>query len=413
MFQTMQMAPPDAILGLTEAFKKDTNPNKINLSVGVYQDSSGKTPILAVVKEAEKRLLSDELNKSYLGIDGLPEYGVQVRTMLFGENHPIISGRRAVTAQTPGGTGALRVAADFLKQKLGASRIWCSKPTWANHPSVFQAAGLEVDTYPYLDQAGTGLDYEAMIAGLKKIPAGDAICLHACCHNPTGVDPTTNQWREIGQILQQQGVLPLVDFAYQGFAEGLEEDAGGLRMMAEQCPEMLVCSSFSKNFGLYGERVGAMTAVTETEEAAQIVLSNVKTCIRTNYSNPPKHGGAIVATVLGDAQLRAKWVVELAEMRESYPEDAPAVRRYLEGQGSRSRFFIHPATARHVLLLGIDARSRRCAAERVFDLYRRQRPYQCRGHDRGKHGHAVRGDQGRPVRSAVNRSCQAFRRFAR
>jgi aspartate/tyrosine/aromatic aminotransferase len=316
MFQTMEMAPPDAILGLTEAFKQDTNPNKINLSVGVYQDSSGKTPILEVVKEAEARLLNEELNKSYLGIDGLPAYGAQVRAMLFGEEHPLVTANRAVTAQTPGGTGALRVAADFLKQKVGTGRIWCSKPTWANHPSVFKAAGLQVETYPYLDQSGTRLDFDAMISAVKRIPAGDAICLHACCHNPTGVDPSVNQWREIGEVVQQQGVLPLVDFAYQGFADGLEEDASGLRMLTELCPEMLICSSFSKNFGLYGERVGAMTAVADSEEAARVVLSHVKICIRTNYSNPPKHGGAIVATVLNDVELRAKWVVELAEMRE-------------------------------------------------------------------------------------------------
>jgi aspartate/tyrosine/aromatic aminotransferase len=316
MFQTMEMAPPDAILGLTEAFKKDTNPNKINLSVGVYQDSSGKTPILDVVKQAEIRLLDEEANKSYLGIDGLPAYGAQVQAMLFGEGHPLVTAHRAVTAQTPGGTGALRVAADFLQQKVGVGRIWCSKPTWANHPSVFKAAGLEVDTYPYLDQAGTGLDFDAMMSGIQRIPAGDAICLHACCHNPTGVDPTQNQWREIGQLLTRQGILPLVDFAYQGFGDGLEEDASGLRMLAELCPEMLICSSFSKNFGLYGERVGAMTAVADSAEAAQVVLSHVKICIRTNYSNPPKHGGAIVSTVLNDDQLRAKWGVELGEMRQ-------------------------------------------------------------------------------------------------
>jgi aspartate/tyrosine/aromatic aminotransferase len=316
MFQTMEMAPPDAILGLTEAFKKDTNPNKINLSVGVYQDSSGKTPILDVVKQAETRLLKDEANKSYLGIDGLPEYGAQVRQLLFGASHPLLAAERAVTAQTPGGTGALRVAADFLKQRVGVDRIWCSKPTWANHPSVFKAAGLDVDSYPYLDEAGTGLDFEAMMSAINGIPAGDAICLHACCHNPTGVDPSVNQWREIGERLQQRGVLPLVDFAYQGFAEGLEEDAAGLRMLAELCPEMLICSSFSKNFGLYGERVGAMTAVADSADAARIVLSHVKICIRTNYSNPPKHGGAIVATVLADDQLRAKWIVELGEMRQ-------------------------------------------------------------------------------------------------
>ncbi len=316
MFETLQMAPPDAILGLTEAFKKDPHPLKINLSVGVYQDAEGKTPILSVVREAEKRLLAEETSKSYLGIDGLPEYASQVRDLVFGANHEIVKQQRAVTAQTPGGTGALRVAADFLKQKVGCTRIWCSNPTWANHPSVFQAAGLDVQDYPYIDASGTGLDFDAMMSTLGSIPAGDAICLHACCHNPTGIDPTAEQWKQLGTVLRQRGVMPLVDFAYQGFAEGLEEDATGLKSLLEVTPEALVCSSFSKNFGLYGERVGAMTLVADSADAAQKGLSHVKTCIRTNYSNPPKHGGAIVATVLGDAALRSVWTQDVAAMRD-------------------------------------------------------------------------------------------------
>jgi aspartate/tyrosine/aromatic aminotransferase len=316
MFETLQMAPPDAILGLTEAFKKDPNPDKINLSVGVYKDAQGTTPILEVVKEAEKRLLAEETNKSYLGIDGLPEYGQQVRELLFGSNHEIVAQGRAVTAQAPGGTGALRVAADFLKQKLSRTRIWCSTPTWANHPNVFRAAGLEVDSYSYIDEAGTGLDFDAMLDALGKIPAGDAICLHACCHNPTGIDPTVEQWKELGQVLERQGVLPLVDFAYQGFAEGLQPDAAALKQLLAITPEALICSSFSKNFGLYGERVGALTLVARSAEEAQIGLSHIKLCIRTNYSNPPKHGGAIVTTVLSDPQLRNQWSDEVALMRD-------------------------------------------------------------------------------------------------
>lgn len=316
MFEKLQMAPPDPILGLSEAFKKDAHPHKINLSVGVYQDASGKTPILETVKEAERRLLADETNKGYLGIDGLPEYGRHVREMLFGADHDIVVRKRGVTAQTPGGTGALRVAADFIAQKLKGHKIWVSNPTWANHPSIFEAAGLQVGNYPYLDAAGTGLDFAALTQALQQIPAGDAICLHASCHNPTGIDPTVEQWKQIGQILQQRQILPLVDFAYQGFAEGIDEDRAGLVALAEACPELLVCSSFSKNFGLYCERVGAMTLVAPSEEAAQIGLSHVKICIRTNYSNPPKHGGAIVAQVLSSPDLRAKWVLEVSGMRE-------------------------------------------------------------------------------------------------
>ena len=237
MFETLQMAPPDAILGLTEAFKKDPHPQKINLSVGVYQDASGKTPIMNVVREAEKRMVAEETTKSYLAIDGLPEYGRFVRELLLGPGHEIVTSQRAVTAQTPGGTGALRVAADFLQQKVGAKRIWCSKPTWANHPNVFQAAGLQVETYPYIDAAGTGLDFDAMMSALANIPTGDAVCLHACCHNPTGIDPTVEQWKQIGATLQQRGVLPLVDFAYQGLAQGLEDDAQGLKALLQVAPK--------------------------------------------------------------------------------------------------------------------------------------------------------------------------------
>jgi aspartate/tyrosine/aromatic aminotransferase len=315
MYEKLQMAPPDPILGLTEAFKQDANPQKINLSVGVYQDANGRTPVLQVVKEAEKRLLEEETNKSYLGIDGLPEYGRHVRELLFGADSAILAEGRAVTAQTPGGTGALRVAADFFQQKLGGRRIWVSHPTWANHPGIFQAAGLQVETYPYMDAAGTGLDFDALLAALQQIPAGDAICLHASCHNPSGIDPTVGQWRQIGEVLQKRQVMPLIDFAYQGFAEGVAEDRAGLLALAGSCPEMLICSSFSKNFGLYGERVGALTLVATSPEAARIGASHVKICIRTNYSNPPKHGGAIVAQVLNDPELRTRWLDEVALMR--------------------------------------------------------------------------------------------------
>lgn len=316
MFETLQMAPPDAILGLTEAYKKDSNPRKINLSVGVYKDAEGNTPILNVVKEAEKRLLSEETQKSYLGMDGLAPFGRHVRELLFGGGHELAAGERAVTVQAPGGTGALRVAADFLKQKLGRGRVWCSDPTWANHHGVFKAAGLEVNSYSYINAAGTGLDFDAMQDALKTIPEGDAVCLHACCHNPTGIDPTVAQWERVGEILDKRHLLPIVDFAYQGFAEGLDEDAAGLRRLLETTPEALICSSFSKNFGLYGERVGALTLVARSGDHARAGLSHIKLCVRTNYSNPPKHGAAIVATVLDDPTLCDEWVREVAVMRE-------------------------------------------------------------------------------------------------
>ena len=316
MFETLLAAPPDPILGLGEAFKKDPNPAKINLSVGVYKDEQGNTPILPSVKEAEQRLLTREKSKGYLSIEGLADYGARVQELLFAAGHEILSTGRAVTAQTPGGTGSLRVAGDFLKKHFPAAKVWCSKPTWANHPAIFSAAGQQVESYAYIDAAGQGLDFEALLASLAKIPAGDVVLLHACCHNPTGIDPTPTQWRKISEVVAERKLLPLVDFAYQGFGEGLAEDAGGLRELAQRNPEFLVCSSFSKNFGLYSERVGALTLVAATADAAQRALSQVRIAVRVNYSNPPQHGGAIVAAVLGDADLRRQWENEVAAMRQ-------------------------------------------------------------------------------------------------
>jgi aspartate/tyrosine/aromatic aminotransferase len=316
MFESLPQAPPDAILGLMDAFKRDPNPNKINLSVGVYKDEAGNTPILQCVKEAERRLLESENSKGYLSIEGHPEYDRLVPELLFGSGHEVLQTKRAVTAQTPGGTGSLRVAADFLKKHFPAAKVWVSKPTWANHTAIFTAAGQQVDQYAYIDAAGRGLDFAAMKAALSQIPRGDIVLLHACCHNPTGIDPTPDEWRQIAKIVNERQILPLVDFAYQGFGDGIQEDAAGLRELTQPGRELLVCSSFSKNFGLYGERVGALTVVTTTEEAAQRTLSQVRISVRTNYSNPPAHGAAIVATVLGDSQLRKRWEQELAAMRD-------------------------------------------------------------------------------------------------
>lgn len=315
MFETFEMAPPDAILGLTEAFKKDPNPHKINLTAGVYKDAAGQTPILESVKEAERRLLDQQQSKGYLAIDGMPEFGRQVRELLFGADHEALQTGRAVTVQTPGGTGALRVAADLLKRKLDRARIWCSKPTWVNHPKVFAAADRTVESYDYIDPSGTQLDFDALLSSLEKIPAGDVVLLHACCHNPTGIDPTVPQWQQIADVVQRRQLLPLIDIAYQGFSEGLDEDARGLRELLRPGTEAMICSSFSKNFSLYAERVGALTLVAGSAEAVQAALSHAKICVRTNYSNPPQHGAAIVSTILADPDLRSRWEVELGEMR--------------------------------------------------------------------------------------------------
>jgi aspartate/tyrosine/aromatic aminotransferase len=316
MFEQLTPAPPDAILGLTEAFRKDPNPKKVNLGVGVYKDATGNTPVLATVKEAEKRLLQSETSKTYLPIDGSPAFNNATQTLLFGADHEILRSKRAATAQAPGGTGALRMAADTIAKLMKGATVWISNPTWPNHPSVFQSAGLAVKSYPYFDAKTNDLDFDAMMATLGEIPAGDVVVLHGACHNPTGVDLTPAQWQAVAKVVAERKLLPLVDFAYQGFAEGLTEDAVGLHTVAKTGIDLLVANSYSKNFGLYNERIGALTMVAQNEESAQTLLSHVKQAIRANFSNPPAHGGAIVATVLNDPQLRAQWEREVGEMRD-------------------------------------------------------------------------------------------------
>lgn len=314
MFESLTAAPPDPILGLSEAFRKDNRHEKINLTIGVYQDESGVTPILECVKEAEERLLKSESSKGYLGIGGLADFGQQVRELVLGD---CVAPARVTTAQTPGGTGALRIAGDFLAAGLPNGRIWCSQPTWPNHRAIFPAAGLQVCDFPYLAADKRSLHFSAMMESLEReLKAGDIVCLHGCCHNPTGVDPTADQWQQIAEMTAQRGALPLLDFAYQGFGKGLSEDRVGLKAIASQHEEFLVCSSYSKNFGLYSERVGSLMVVAASEDASGAVNSRVKQAIRCNYSNPPRHGGAIVATVLGDPDLRREWEGELAAMRE-------------------------------------------------------------------------------------------------
>jgi aspartate/tyrosine/aromatic aminotransferase len=316
MFEKLDMAPPDAILGLTEAFKKDPNPDKINLGVGVYKDAENQTPVLDCVKEAEKRILDGENSKSYLPIPGAPEFAEAVQQLLLGGKHEIVASGRAVTAHTPGGTGALRVAGDFIHRMFPNAAIWLSDPTWANHAAVFQAAGLSVKKYPYYDTKNACLAFDAMMDGLRQVTPGDVVLLHGCCHNPSGMDPDPDQWEAIARQVRAQKALPLLDFAYQGFGDGLDEDARGLRALSTAGGEMIVCSSFSKNFGLYKERTGALTLVGMDADAAAKAFSHIKKCIRSNYSNPPAHGGQIVTAVLADAGLRALWEKELGVMRD-------------------------------------------------------------------------------------------------
>jgi aspartate/tyrosine/aromatic aminotransferase len=338
MFKNLEMAPPDPILGLTDAFNEDPNPRKINLGVGVYKDASGKTPVMNTVKKAEERILRRENTKNYLPIGGSPEFGGAVQTLLFPVGDEIVQQKRALTAQTPGGTAALRVAADFLKTVGKKNRIWVSEPTWPNHSQVFRAAGLEVSTYPYYDAANRSLDGDSMIQALGRVPEGDVLLLHGCCHNPTGADPDPDQWKEISSVAASRRLILLVDLAYQGLGQGLEEDAAGIRVLCGSPRDILIASSFSKNFGLYRERVGALTLVSDSAETTARAFSHVKATIRANYSNPPSHGGAIVATILNDPELRAEWEGEVRQIRDRIRDMRLLFANTLKAKGVRQDF---------------------------------------------------------------------------
>ncbi|QMT30818.1 amino acid aminotransferase [Alysiella filiformis] len=315
-FDKIQAAPADPILGLGEAFKAETRPEKVNLGIGIYKNAQGETPIPRAVKAAETRLLAEEKTKNYLTIDGVAAYNAATQAMLFGENHEIIANQRAKTAQSLGGTGALRIAAEFAKRQVQAQTVWISNPTWPNHNAIFQAVGMEVRDYRYYDKNTHSLDWDGLIADLSQAKQGDVVLLHGCCHNPTGIDPTPEQWDILANMAAEKGWLPLFDFAYQGFANGLEEDAYGLRAFAKLNRELLIASSYSKNFGLYNERVGAFTLVADNAEIANRAFSQAKSIIRTIYSNPASHGASTVALVLQDPDLKAQWTDELDEMRE-------------------------------------------------------------------------------------------------
>jgi len=316
MWKSIEAAPADSILGLTEAFKSDPNPAKVNLGVGVYKDGEGRTPVLSCVKEAERILLTEESSKSYLPISGDPVYGREVQKLLFGETSEVISGKRAATVHAPGGTGALRVGGDLLKKFAPTAKVWVSKPTWANHLGVFRSAGFELGEYTYYDPATKAVDFTGMIDSLQPIPAGDIVLLHACCHNPSGVDLTGDQWRQVAAIAKKKGWTAFLDFAYQGFGESVEADRRAIEEFAATGLDFLVSSSFSKNFGLYNERTGAFTIVCPTAEEAVTAMSHLKATVRVIYSNPPAHGGLVVAKILSTPQLREQWLGELAQMRD-------------------------------------------------------------------------------------------------
>ncbi|HTE41217.1 MAG TPA: amino acid aminotransferase [Steroidobacteraceae bacterium] len=316
LFANVELAPRDPILGITEAFNADTNPSKVNLGVGVYYDDNGKVPVLECVKRAEQALAAEISPRTYLPIDGMTAYVKAVQTLLLGADAPAVTEQRVIGLQALGGTGALKLAADFLQRLNPKSRVWISNPSWENHRALFETAGFEVKNYPYYDAKTRGLDFDAMASALDTLPAGDVVVLHACCHNPTGADLTDEQWTRVMSIVKTRSLVPILDIAYQGFAEGLAQDGAVVRRFAAELSPIFIASSFSKSFSLYGERVGALTIVTGSKDEAARVLSQLKRVVRTNYSSPPTHGCQVVTKVLNTPELRALWEQELGQMRE-------------------------------------------------------------------------------------------------
>ncbi|MGB4467055.1 MAG: amino acid aminotransferase [Azovibrio sp.] len=338
LFAAVEMAPRDPILGLTEAFNADSRATKVNLGVGVYYDDNGKLPLLAAVKAAEEARLKSLPPRGYQPIEGNATYNQAVQNLLFGSGSELASNGAVLTIQALGGTGALKIGADYLRKLLPQAGLYISDPSWENHRALFEAAGFRVETYPYYDAATRGVNFEGMKARLAALPAGSIIVLHACCHNPTGADLTEAQWQEVVAVCQEKRLVPFLDMAYQGFADGIEPDAAAVRAFSASGQQFFVSSSFSKSFSLYGERVGALSIVTASKEEAGRVLSQVKRVIRTNYSNPPTHGGAVVAAVLGSTELRQMWEEELAGMRERIRAMRTGLVDALKAQGVSQDF---------------------------------------------------------------------------
>jgi aspartate aminotransferase len=316
MLDRLSAVPPDPILGILTAYAADDNPKKIDLGIGVYRDEDGETPILECVRQAEQVLDSEQTTKSYLGPPGVVGFNEAMTALIFGADSPVLRDDRARTIQTPGGTGALRVGADLIKEAMPDARIWASDPTWANHYAIYPAAGLELESYPYFDRDRSDLRYPEMMDLLRQRGPGDVVLFHACCHNPCGVSPNPQQWEEISDLAAERGFLPMVDMAYMGFERGVEEDALSVRLFSEKCPEVLIASSCSKNFAVYRERVGAITAVCDTTRKAADVVTVINAITRRNYSMPPTHGTGIIDIILHSDELTRLWLSEVTGMRE-------------------------------------------------------------------------------------------------
>jgi len=338
LFESVELAPRDPILGLNEQYNADTRAGKVNLGVGVYYDDEGRIPLLESVSKAEIARIQAHAARGYLPMEGIAGYNKGAQKLLLGADSPLVAAGRVLTAQSLGGTGALKIGADFLKQLLPGAKVVISNPSWENHRALFERAGFPVETYPYYDAATHGFDFNGMLSALKGLPEQTIVVLHACCHNPTGVDPSFEQWQQIVEVIKEKNLVPFLDIAYQGFGDGLEEDAAVVRLFAQHDITMLISSSFSKSFSLYGERVGALTLVSSSKDETSRVLSQIKRVIRTNYSNPPTHGGTIVSTVLNTPELYDLWVKELAGMRERIRSMRVQLVEKLKAQGVAQNF---------------------------------------------------------------------------
>ena len=338
LFSAIEMAPRDPILGITEAFNADQSPAKVNLGVGVYYDDNGKVPLLECVKKAEAILIEKYAPRTYLPIEGLAAYDKAVQELVFGADSAVVKEKRAITAQAIGGTGALKLGADFLQRFSPDSEVWISDPSWENHRALFESAGFKVNAYPYYDATTRGVNFSGMLAALVAMPAGSIVLLHACCHNPTGADLTDDQWTQVINVVTERGLIPFLDMAYQGFGDGIEADGRVVRRFAEAGGALFVSNSFSKSFSLYGERVGALSIAASSADEAARIMSQLKRVIRTNYSNPPSHGGQVVATVLATPELRQLWEEELAGMRVRIREMRKAFVEKLKAQAPTHQF---------------------------------------------------------------------------
>ncbi len=368
MFEQLQALPADPILGLMALFREDANPDKVDLGVGVYRDEHGQTPILESVRAAEQRRFGSEDTKAYIGPAGAPGFVSALETMLLGSDHSALRDKRVFTAQSPGGCGALRAAAELIKRADGDATIWVSNPTWANHIPLLGDAGITIREYPYYDHSAKTICFDAMMDTLGQVEAGQLVLLHGCCHNPCGADLSEAQWQALAQLLSERGLIPFIDIAYQGFARGLDDDAYGVRLLADSVPEMFVTSSCSKNFGLYRERVGAVTLVAADSGAANAARSQLLSVTRGIYSMPPAHGGAIVDIILNNEDLRRQWVAELTAMRNRINDLRHALVESFNRKGAAGRFDFIADQQGMFSFLGISAQQVE-QLQRDFSIY--------------------------------------------